>query len=764
MKALKIGLWVAGGLVVLVGIALAIVAATFDPNKYKPEIVNLVKEKTGRTLAIEGDIGLAFFPKIGATLGKTTLSEPGGAKVFAKVEDARVSLALLPLLSRKVVVDRVQLAGLEVDLVKFKDGRTNFDDLTGADQKPPAAKPAPKAEPTKGAPLDIDVSGIALKNAAIGWRDEAAGTNVRLSSVNLTTGRIASDVPGKLDFSARVQGVQPKMALAVSGAGGYRLNFATNAVALSGLDVKAEGDAPGLAGLTASVKGDVAYDPAGQRVNVAGLQVAAKSKDGLDVSLTAPKLALAPDRSESAAVNADVRLTKSGSAIAAKIVLAAVQAKGESIEFADLAVDLNAKQGDMTTTGRVATPVRVNLGAKQASLTRLAGDLTVAGPTIPNQSMKVALGGAANVDWGKEVVSADLSAKFDATSVQAKVGLADFAKQAITFDVSADRLNVDRYLPPKAKPAAGSGGGAAPAGGGAAKGAGAGGEKPIDLGVLKTLNASGNVRIQSLVASDIKADNVQAALRAAGGRLEVSPLSANLYQGTLAGSAIVNANTNSYAIRQQLNNVSVGPLLRDAMDKDLLEGRGTVLVDVTTTGTTTSALKRALAGSANLNLRDGALKGINLAEIARQARALRSGGVQDMAAVKSEKTDFSELTASFAIKNGVARNDDLAMKSPFVRLGGAGTIDIGASTMDYTAKASIVQTSTGQGGKALADTRGVTIPVKVSGPLDALKYQVDVQSMVVDAAKDEVKRRVEDAVRERLGDKLGDQFKGLFGR
>src|SRR3990172_4291792 len=268
MKALKWIAWIVGGLILLLIVVVAIVAATFDPNEYKPQIVNLVKERTGRTLTMDGKIGLTFFPKIGAEVERVALSEPNGTRPFAKVEQARGALALLPLLSKQVIVDRVILSGLAVDLVRYKDGRTNFDDLTGqaAKPEPPAPKPA---ETPAGPPLAIDVGGIELRNAAIGWRDERDGTDVRLSNVRLRTGRIASGVPGRLELAAKIEGAQPQANLQVDLETGYRLNFETQAVALSALELKAAGDAPGLAGFDARLTGEmVDFDPPAKRVNL----------------------------------------------------------------------------------------------------------------------------------------------------------------------------------------------------------------------------------------------------------------------------------------------------------------------------------------------------------------------------------------------------------------------------------------------------------------------------------------------------------------
>jgi AsmA protein len=769
MKALKWTLGIAGGVLVLLIVVVAIVAATFDPNQYKPQIVDLVKQKTGRTLAMDGKIGLSFFPRIGAEVEKIALSGPKGQGTFAKVDEARVAVALWPLLSKQVIVDKVVLSGLMVDLVWYKDGRTNFDDLIGAEAKPDE-KPGQRPAPPAGPPLALDVGGIALKNAAIGWRDERDGTDVQLSAVDLDTGRIASGVPGRLKFAAKVSGKQPQMQMQVDLSTGYVLDFAGGAVALSALDLKAVGDAPGVTGLDARVKGEkLDLDPAAKRFDLSGIELAAKSKDGLDAQFSIPKLQLAPDRAEGKAASGTVKLARPGQTVDAKLALSALEAKGKQIRFARFDVDLDAKSGELAVQGKLGTPVTLNLDASQVLLPGIAGDVTVSGPNIPNKTLRAAVKGGARADWAKQSANAELAAKLDESNIQAKLAVANWSKPAIGFDVVADRLNLDRYLPPQpaAKPA--TGGTPAPSGGGAGAA-----EKPIDLSPLKTLNANGTVKIGALQVQNIKADNVNVGLKAAGGRLDVSPISASLYQGTLAGTVAVNANSNSFAVKQQLTGISIGPLLRDAANKDVLEGRGNVALDVTTTGQTPTALKKALNGTASVALKDGALKGVDVAGLLRQARAiLGSKGAVEQAAKGGQKTDFTELTGSFVIKNGVAHNEDLQAKSPLVRLAGAGDINIGAGTMDYTAKASLVATSTGQGGKDAADVRGITAPVKITGAFDNLKYSVDVAALATDVAKDalarELERRLGGGQAGKAGEKPSgsstrDVLRGLFGR
>ena len=212
MKMLKYALIALAGLVILVGGVLAYVAATFNPNQYKSQIVQAVKAKTQRTLKLEGDIGLSFWPSIGAKIGKASLSERASDKEFAAIEEVRVALKLMPLLSKQVVVDTVRIKGLRVNIVKTNNAGTNVDDLAG---EPSAKKGTPAAKDAR-ADLAVDIAGVEFVDAAISYTDQAAGAKYLLAKLNLKTGRIAPGVPTAVDFSAHAQGDKPKVDLPVT--------------------------------------------------------------------------------------------------------------------------------------------------------------------------------------------------------------------------------------------------------------------------------------------------------------------------------------------------------------------------------------------------------------------------------------------------------------------------------------------------------------------------------------------------------------------
>ena len=370
----------------------------------------------------------------------------------------------------------------------------------------------------------------------------------------------------------------------------------------------------------------------------------------------------------------------------------------------------------------------------------------VPGAPSAQKTWKVSLSGGAQADLDKSHASADVTAKLDDSTLRAKLALANFASPAMQFDLAVDRLNVDRYFPPKKE---------------GAKAVAA--EQPIDLSGLKALDATGSVRIGQLTVSNVKAEKVQVGIRAKGGTLELSPLAATLYQGTMSGSARVIAQSNRFALKQNLNGVSAGPLLRDLANKDLLDGRGNLALDVQGAGNTVSAIRKTLSGTASLSLKDGAVKGMNLADIARSARSLVGMRSTEQGVSGTEKTDFSELSASFVIANGIAVNKDLDAKSPYVRLKGEGSINLVANSVDYVAKPTLAATSTGQGGREAKDVAGITVPVRISGPFDALKYRPDFGAIAQEAMKSKIGTQVEQTGT-RAVEQVKDRLKGLLGR
>lgn len=729
MKILKYVLLAFAGVAVLIGGIAAYIAATFDPNTYKPQVIQLVKDKKQRTLKLDGDIKLKFWPSLGADLGKLALSEFKSETEFASVERARVSLKLRPLLSKKVVVDEIEITGVRATVIKYKDGRMNIDDLLTKD------------DDKKKEQVEFDIDHVKIERATLAYRDEAQRASYALSNLNLTTGRIAPNVPGKIDLSVTVQGDKPKLNLAVALKTKLQFDLENQVFMLDNMGLEAKGQAADLSNLNLKASGAIdAKLKAGElRTNALSVAMTAVSgKDNLDVKLDAPKLLITKDKASGDKVTVAAKITNAQGATVANIVLPGIEGTAQAFKAAGMTLDLDMKQGAQAVKARVSSPLSGNFQTQQISLPQLNVNITATGPNLPGNSLSGTLAGSASVNGAKQQVQANLAGKVADSTIKAQLGVNGFAPPGLTFDIDIDQLDVDKYAPPSGgKPAAGGGG-----------------DKPIDVSGLRNLRANGKIHIGTLKTSNVKASNVRLEIKAAGGQVNVSPLSANLYGGSMTGAATVNAAqaTPSFALKQNLTGVMIGPLLKDLANKDSLEGKGTVNVDVRTAGGSVNALKRALNGNAVVNLRDGSVKGIDIAATIRDAKAKLGTlkGQQTQQADANKKTEFSELSGTFAIASGVARNNDLSLKSPLLRVGGEGDIDIGNDTINYLVKAAVVGTLTGQDGRPVSELKGVTVPVRATGPLTAPSFGLDFNVLLTDTVKqkaeDMVKGKIEDAL------------------
>ena len=190
MKAIRIIGIVVGIVLALLAVGVGALYALFDGEKIKAEASRTVLEKYQRKLDIAGKVELSVWPDVGISIGRVSLSEPGGKEEFFALESARVAVAVMPLLSKQVQVKRVELNGLKATLVKRKDGTLNIADLMGGKSEKQAGAGAGDAA---AAPMQLDIAGIKVANAQFTWRDEKTGSTTALSNLDLGTGRVRAD-------------------------------------------------------------------------------------------------------------------------------------------------------------------------------------------------------------------------------------------------------------------------------------------------------------------------------------------------------------------------------------------------------------------------------------------------------------------------------------------------------------------------------------------------------------------------------------------
>jgi AsmA protein len=775
-------------LVLLIAVA-AVLLSTFDPNRYKGLAIDWMKAHHQRTLAIDGPIRLSVFPRLEVQVSAVSLSEAGRSERFASIEEAALAVQVLPLLSRQVVVDRVLARGVSVVMTRDAKGVRNIDDLLSAGTAPAASTPG-SSEPAPaaaGQPLRFDVSRVELADVKATLRDEQVPLRGDVVLESLVTGRLADKLESPVDLKLRFALQQPQLNGSLAGSMRLTPDLATQSANLAGLQISYQGDAPGASDIAATLKGTLAYDgakaavqasgidlslaatvgaikitssnvtvesfgfdPARKALTLAKLQVrvkGAQAAENFALALDWPNLAVAGTALQGSALSGEVSLSGTHT-LNGKFQSAAPSGSFDLVRVPGVVLALDGKSGAQAMAGKLSADLLLRSTPAFIALEKLALQARLQTPGL--QPLALDLGGTLSAS--AQEARWQLSGKLN-TNQFSTDGLARLAGKVPSVKAQArfDALDINKLLgtPPQEVQAQAS----APAATAAA-------DTPVNLQGLEGLQAQVALRAGSLVFRQYRVDDAQLEAGLDAGVLKITKLQGRAWGGHIEASGFADARASKLGVQLAASDVNINALLKDVAAKDLLEGTGRVTADLATTGKTVGELRAHLAGQAAMQLRDGAIKGVNLAKSLRRAKATLGGADQDAVekATQTEKTDFSELSASFQIADGVAKSTDLDAKSPFLRLGGAGSADIGRGRIDYTARATVTNTSKGQEGAELDALRGLTVPVQLSGPFEAIAWKIQWSAIASDLAKAKVGdklRSQEDKLKEKLGARLG---------
>ncbi len=206
----------------------------------------------------------------------------------------------------------------------------------------------------------------------------------------------------------------------------------------------------------------------------------------------------------------------------------------------------------------------------------------------------------------------------------------------------------------------------------------------------------------------------------------------------------VSGATPAYALRGDLTGVRALPMLRSVAGFDKLDGKLQAKIAVRSTGPSQRAIMSNLNGTVFAVFADGAIRGLNVAQMIRSLTSTPLSGWQES---PEQTTDLSQLSASFRIEQGQATTSDLNLVGPLVKMTGTGTVDLGQKSLSFRVEPKLVMTTEGQG--RAGDPVGFGIPVAIDGPWAEPRIYPDMAGMLdnPDAAYA----------------KLKEMGKGLFG-
>ncbi|MBL4740364.1 MAG: AsmA family protein [Sneathiella sp.] len=653
----KVVYGILGILVLVVAIAIAL-PFLIPAERIKEELILVANDATGRTLSIDGEFGISFFPVLGLQASDVSFSNAPSSDEpnMATIKNLTVALNILPLLSGEIQVDKFILDTPRIYLETTKDGKNNWD--FPKTQEASNATSSSESDDAQSAASDmgireLNLGDIQILNGFLTFNDLKAGSKQEISDINLS-------------------------------------------VILKGLD---------------------------QPFRTNGSAVWNKEKIELNTEITNLKAVL--DNTETP-IKASIKSTKISLVYDGKLTTTSPLSLGGKTTLSIPSIK------DLTVW--IGQPLEAQEGTFE--LLNITGDVSVTGSRYAFKNAELTF----DKITGTGDIAADLSGKVP--SIIGKLAL--------------PTLDVNPYLPEEnAEKSATS----------EQKVTKPSKEKwdstPMDFAALKSVNATFDLTIDNILIKKIKIGKSNVGTTLKDGLLKINLTELNLYDGKAQGSVVLDARKKIPKISKSftLTGVQLNPLLTDAADFKKLEGTGMIQLEIKATGISQKDMVNTLAGKGKILFENGAIKGVNLASMARNVTsAFTDDGTE-------QKTDFAELSGTYTITKGILKNTDLKMLNPFIRLSGAGTVNMPNKTLKYRIEPKLVSNAKGQGGES---STGITVPVLISGSWENPKFAPDLAGVLSNIAKPEnLKKNLENigkTGKQELENILKGGLGGLFGK
>ncbi|MEC6796663.1 AsmA family protein [Photobacterium sp. S4TG1] len=701
-------LYILLGLILLVVIGIGALVTFVNPNQFKPMLTEQVKKMTGRDLVINGDISWRFFPTLGLSVGETEFRNPVGFAEpnLIQFKQADLSVSVLPLLSQHLDIGEMRLDGAHVFVQTLNNGATNLDGLTAktaVDEKTTAGNTVTHGE--KSTPWNVSVAGIKLVNASAELRNDKTKMVAQLDHVNFTLDSFQPQTWTKATFD-----VQGKVnALTFSAKGSTEINLAAN------------------------------Y----KNVRLKALSATMNMVDG----------------------NTEIKNAQLG------------LDQFNLGQWSNMTFSVNGKVPNLHFDTHGTAKVKLSTDHNVISLQGLKVTNDLEGKTLPRPTINLVVDADATYDISQKLaLVSQVSINADGTKASGSGSYLATAIPDVRFALSSDNINLDSWLPAtntvtnanNSTSAAGAAAMNAPAVTEPASTSKSSPAEP-DLSALKNINLAGMIAIKQLTVDHANVTNVKVVTSIKHGVATINRFEANLYGGKVTGNASIDVNSAlpSYRLKNTISNVDLLPLLKAVANNNLLAGKANITTDLSGQGLSDTNIRHNIAGSIRINVSDGAVYGVNIPDLLRNAKA-KLKGQADTGNDTAKKTDFSALTTTLTLHNGMASTDNFNLASPLVAITGEGNTSLVNESIDLMINSKIVAS-----GKGLDEIKGIAVPIHVTGTWNKPKYNLNIKDLFKNNAvlESKAKKEINRGLEKLFGDKAKDEniknaadklLKGLF--
>ncbi len=781
MKIVSLLLKIILGIILASAVVIGVIIAFVDPNNYRDEITQVVKKETGRDLHIES-MSLSFFPNIGINLSNTRLSnaEGFGDQPFLEISNVQIGAKILPLLRQELEINALILYGLNLNLMRNTQGATNWDDLIKPSPitQPTATKTSPASKNPLAKLAAINFDGLDIQNGIINWQDQQTAQSIKLTIHHFNTNAVTFGQFFNIALQAETKVANPELQTAINLTleakleqdGSYNLRNLILKTTTTGKGIPVDKAITELNIPTIDLtldKNQINFPKLTLNYDVVGGQnfPMQSIKGELTLSDIAGDLSIQSFKASQLAIHTDLtgQSLPNGQAQIKVTNQPSINLTAQTAELANFSLTALGiqTQGSVKATQIIDNPlINAQIAIPQINLRDLLSQLEIALPEMTDNTTLTQFTASLGIKFNSQTQAINinnLSIHLDDSKLTGDVAVSQFDRPNIAYNLALTTIDLNRYLSPKKdlketeKPV----------------------QTPEDVEIilptelLRSLTLDGTFTANSIIFDNLNPQNILLTVKGTAGKINANPIEVDIFGTQIRAQAglDVRGQIPKYTFKTATKQVPIGEVLLAFTGKDQLTGTGAINLSITTEGSRVSHFKQNLNGTTNFNLKDGAIKGFNLARSIREARAKISGKTLPKSDAKLQ-TDFTAMTGQFVIKQGIVDTKNLVIQAPFMRISGLGQINLPKESLDYLVKTKIVGTAKGQGGQELKDLSGLTIPVKITGSWLEPDISLDLKSIFEQKAKAEIEQKKQEVITEtkkKVEEKLKESILKGFG-
>ncbi len=685
--------WIMGilsGLAMSIFLLILALPYLINPNDYKTLVTDLVREKTGKELVLSGDIHLQISPWLNMTcvFGKVRLANtaPFSKSTFIESEQVMIELSLWSLLLQKRLhMKDIMLDGVALNLLRSKEGISNWQELpepveTATEAITETTEEAPD-EPTtidsvpwqswlkKLLPnaIDLDLGKLQLTHINVRYENRQTDKVILLKDLQIKTGRLKEG--RQFPFEADFNLTLDNKA-------------ASKPASIRSGDIAMQGNAtlflqdPHL--LLEDLRIEVTIK--GRALPKRGLKVVLATNS--DIQLQPQKITI----KDFSLTNEDVTLQGSGTL-----------ENFSSPRFNGTLKIPECSSADLLKQLKPTLPILQDADA----LTHLSAGMLIKG------------------DMERTEIT-DLTVTVDETTATGTVTRQNASNPAYEATIHINHLDLDHYAPKKK--------GVLPATEGQTRAS----APLIPVDFLKPLLLQLDLQLDSLQVGGAALSQVQMKIAGKDGIIQLAPLTAHLYDGSMKLEARmdVTGDVPQIQIKQKINKVQLAPLFQDMTGKEEMTGKALVEADINTNGLTWKEILSHSKGTMRFEFSNGSIEPLKILPLIRTARALHRQETYLPTTEDDEATEFTRLTGTAILEDGILYNDDLTATSELMQITGGGEVDLVGRQLNVTLNVSLAPQLVQDENKGLSEFGSQVIPCTIVGPFTDLHQEADVAKLL----------------------------------